>query len=71
MVIDFANSQIVDHSAIEAVNSITQKYREAGKTLVLRHLSEDCRQLLINAKDIIEVNIKEDPHYKIADDILD
>ena len=71
VIIDFANSQIVDHSAIEAVNSITQKYREAGKTLVLRHLSEDCRQLLINAKDIIEVNIKEDPHYKIADDILD
>lgn len=71
VLIDFANSQIVDHSAIEAINSVTQKYKETGKTILLRHLSEDCRQLLINAQDIIEVNIKEDPHYKIADDILD
>lgn len=71
IILDFANSQVVDHSAIEAINNISSKYRDAGKNIHLRHLSEDCRNLLINAKDIIEVSLEEDPHYKIADDLLD
>ena len=55
-------------SAIEAVNRLTERYKTAGKKLHLRHLSEDCRKLLSNAKDVIEINIIEDPHYKVAID---
>lgn len=63
--IDFGESRIVDMSAIEAVNKITERYSQNGKTVHLTHLSEDCRQLLKNAEGIIEVNVMEDPTYKI------
>lgn len=68
VVIDFSESRIVDMSGIEAVNKITARYHKIGKKLHLRHLSADCRQLLSNADDIIEVNILEDPTYKVAID---
>jgi SulP family sulfate permease len=55
-------------SAIEAVNKLTERYLKVGKTIHLRHLSEDCRQLLGNADKVIEVNIMEDPTYKVAVD---
>lgn len=68
VVIDFAESRIADHSAIEALNKLTERYARAGKTVHLRHLSEDCRVLMDNASAIIEVNYYEDPTYKIAVD---
>ena len=68
--IDFGSSHITDHSAIEAINSITEKYSELGKKIHLKHLSSDCLILLRNAKEIIEVNILEDPNYHVADDSL-
>lgn len=68
--IDFANSHISDHSAIEAINAITEKYRELGKKIMLKHLSPDCLILLRNAEEIIEVNVLEDPNYHVADDSL-
>ena len=66
VIIDFKESKIADMSAIDAVNKITERYAKVGKTVHLRHLSEDCRQLLQNAKGIIEVNIIEDPTYKVV-----
>lgn len=68
VVIDFSESRIVDMSGIEAVNRLTERYLKQGKKLHLRHLSRDCRQLLKNADEIIEVNILEDPTYKVAVD---
>lgn len=65
VVIDFKESRVVDHSAIEALNKITQRYRKVGKKVHLRHLSEDCKLLLDNAAEIIDVNYWEDPHYKV------
>lgn len=70
VVIEFRNSRVVDHSAIEAIDALAEKYRQAGKTLHLRHLSEDCRLLLHKAGDMVEVNVLEDPHYAVADDEL-
>ena len=70
VIIDFANSRVSDHSAIEAINSITEKYKNTGKTLRLLHLSPDCSKLLTDANEVIEVNIIEDPTYFIADDKL-
>ncbi|APA00083.1 SulP family inorganic anion transporter [Flavobacterium commune] len=66
VIIDFKESKIADMSAIDAVHKITERYAKVGKTLYLRHLSEDCRQLLQNAQGIIEVNIIEDPTYKVV-----
>ncbi len=68
VVIDFAESRLVDMSAIEAVNKITERYRKVGKKVHLKHLSRDCRRLLANADDIIEVNVLKDPTYKVAVD---
>ena len=66
VIIDFKDSRIADMSGIEALNKLTERYAKEGKKLHLRHLSDDCRLLLKNAESVIEVNIMEDPHYKIA-----
>lgn len=68
VIIDFSESRVVDMSGIEALNKLTERYLKQGKKLHLRHLSRDCRQLLQNADEIIEVNILEDPTYKVAID---
>jgi len=68
VVIDFKESRLVDMSAIESVNKITERYRKVGKKVHLKHLSRDCRRLLANADDIIEVNVLEDPTYKVVVD---
>lgn len=68
VVIDFADARVADMSAIEALNKLTERYHKAGKKLHLKHLSPDCRLLLTNAADIIEVNVMEDPNYKVAVD---
>jgi SulP family sulfate permease len=70
VIIDFAESRVVDMSAIEALNKITERYRKLGKKVHLRHLSVDCRQLLVNAEAIIDVNVMEDPTYKVAVDSI-
>jgi SulP family sulfate permease len=70
VVIEFQNSRVADHSAIEAIDSLAEKYLQAGKTLHLRHLSSECRKLLRKAGDLVEVNVLEDPRYHVADDQL-
>ncbi len=71
VIIDFKESRVTDHSAIDAVNKVTERYRKVGKKVHLRHLSEDCRLLLHNAGEIIDVNYWEDPHYKVVVDKLE
>jgi SulP family sulfate permease len=68
VIIDFRESRIVDMSAIEALNKITERYLKMGKKLQLRHLSQDCQVLLKNADKIIDVNVLEDPNYKVLID---
>jgi len=70
VVVEFRNARLVDHSAIQAIDALAEKYRALGKRLHLRHLSPDCRELLGKAKDMIEVNVLEDPRYRVADDKL-
>lgn len=57
VIIDFKNARIFDHSGIEALNMLTEKYKNAGKKLHLRHLSIECCQLIKKADEIVEVNI--------------
>jgi len=66
IIIDFKESRVSDMSAITALNKITERYAQQQKTVYLRHLSADCRRLLENANQIIEVNIIEDPTYVVA-----
>jgi SulP family sulfate permease len=68
VIIDFAESRVADMSAIEALNKLTERYLKAGKKIHLKHLSPDCRQLLQNAEKVIDVNVLEDPTYKLAVD---
>jgi SulP family sulfate permease len=68
VIIEFQNSRVADHSAIEAIDNLAEKYIRAGKKLHLRHLSIECTELLTKAGDLVEVNMMEDPTYHIADD---
>ncbi|WP_242916083.1 SulP family inorganic anion transporter [Pontibacter liquoris] len=70
VIIDFRESRVADMSGIDALNKLTERYLNAGKTLHLRHLSEDCRRLLEKAGNMIEVNILEDPQYAVVTDKL-
>ena len=66
VIIDFAESRVVDMSAIEALNKLTERYHKVDKKIHLKHLSPDCKKLLKNAEEIIDVNVWEDPTYKVA-----
>lgn len=66
VIIDFKESRVADMSAIDALNNITKKYYNAGKKVHLKHLSDDCKILLKNAEAVIDVNIIEDPTYKVV-----
>lgn len=70
IIIDFEESRVVDMSAIEALNKITERYQKVGKKVHLKHLSPDCLKLLKNAEEIIDVNVMEDPTYKILVDTI-
>ena len=66
--IDFQDSRVMDHSAIQAVDKLADRYQRAGKTLHIMHLSNECRLLLNTAHDLVEVNVLEDPQYHVAID---
>jgi sulfate permease, SulP family len=71
VVIDFKQARVADHSALMAIDGLAAKYRAAGKQLYLRHLSPDCQTLLANAGAMIEINLLEDPKYRVPDNALD
>jgi SulP family sulfate permease len=70
VVIDFARSRVADHSGLEAIDTLAERYLNAGKKLHLVHLSEECRTLLTKAGSLVEVNVIEDPKYFVAEDSL-
>lgn len=66
VIIDFKESRVVDMSAIETLNKLTDRYHKQNKKIHLKHLSPDCRKLIKNAESIIDINIIEDPTYKVV-----
>ncbi|MDG1822127.1 MAG: SulP family inorganic anion transporter [Flavobacteriaceae bacterium] len=68
VIIDFKDSRIVDQSAIECINKLTERYLKKGKNIHLRHLSSDCVKLIKKAEKICEVNVLEDPDYFVVID---
>jgi len=70
VVVDFANARVYDHSGLEAIDTLAERFARAQKTLHLRHLSPECKQLMEKAGDLVEINMMEDPTYHVADDRL-
>ena len=70
VVVEFKFSRVSDHSAIEAIDTLAERYLSADKRLHLRHVSPECRKLLRKAGGLCEVNVIEDPTYHVADDNL-
>jgi SulP family sulfate permease len=70
VIVEFGNAKVMDHSAIEAIDALAERYQKLGKRLHLRHLSTDCAELLLKAGGMVESNAVEDPHYHLADDRL-
>lgn len=72
--IDFIESRVSDHSGIEAVRSIANKYIELGKEVKLTHLSPECQEILLKAnpgfEEVIQPDIN-DPRYHVVTDLLD
>lgn len=67
IVVDFADSRVVDQSALQAIEDLAAKYEAAGKQLELRHLSRDCHRLLSKAGQLM-VDSDDDPKYGVAVD---
>lgn len=71
VIIDFHNSRVHDHSGIEAINTLAERYSKLGKTLHLIDLSPECAQLLKAAGDMVDVKVYEDlKNWHIATDKL-
>ena len=67
--IDFVEARVSDHSAIEAIFALVEKYQAEGKNIKLKHLSKDCKILLYKASPIFTGIIEEgidDPRYHLA-----
>jgi SulP family sulfate permease len=65
IVMDFKHTRVMDISGVEAIDNITKKYKEIGKTLKIRNLSEDCKHILKEAGPFCEFT-EENPNYKVA-----
>ncbi len=67
VIIDFKDARVMDSSGVEAIDNITKKYEDAGKSLLLRHLSPDCKAILKKAGPHCDYG-EDDPTYKVAFD---
>ena len=65
VVLDFKDARIMDISGVEAIDAITKKYLEAGKTIRIRHLSSECKSIMNDAKQFCTYE-EDDPKYKVA-----
>ena len=72
--IDFIESKVGDHSGVEALHNISNKYLEAGKKVTLTHLSPDCKAMLLKWNPEFKTIIKDaidDPRYRVVTDMMD
>ena len=70
VIIEFKHSRVADHSGLEVIDTLAERYNKEGKTLSLKHLSPECRDLLTKAGNMVEVDVIEDPKYHVATDQL-
>ncbi|AAZ24192.1 SulP family inorganic anion transporter [Colwellia psychrerythraea] len=70
VIVEFKNARVVDHSAIEAIDTLAERYLSRNKNMHLKHLNKECKELLHKADKLVELNIIEDPEYHIVSDKL-
>ena len=70
VIVDFEDCRVLDHSGIEAIDTLAERYMRNKKQLHLRHLSKDCHILLSKASRFVEEDDAHDPHYGLAVDYL-
>ena len=70
VIVEFKNARVVDHSAIEAIDTLAERYLSRNKTMHLKHLNKECKELLHKADKLVELNVIEDPEYHIVSDKL-
>ncbi len=70
VIVEFKNARVVDHSAIEAIDTLAERYLSRNKTMHLKHLNKECKELLHKADKLVELNVIEDPDYHIVSDEL-
>ncbi len=68
VVIDFQHSRVWDHSALEAIDVLAERYLRNGTRLHVRGLSVDCKDLLYKAGNMVETDVDGDPHYRVVVD---
>ena len=66
VIVDFMDSKVADHSGLEAINKLAERYQKENKAIHFKHLSPDCRRLLSKAGNLVDVNVIEDPDYIVA-----
>lgn len=71
VVIDFYYTRVYDHSGMEAIHSVAGKYQQLGKTVHLTHLSEECREMMRKANDLICVSFSDEPQFHVSTDQRD
>lgn len=71
VVVDFQKARVADHTALQAIDTLAERYQRRGKKLHLRHLSPDCKALLETAGSMVEQVANEDPVYGVAADYKD
>ena len=67
VIFDFQASRVVDQSALQAIEAVAQRYQQAGKRVILRHLSKDCQKILTKAGQLVVLK-DDDPEYGLAVD---
>lgn len=71
--IDFMESRVSDHSALEALFNLVEKYETAGKSVKIKHLSDECQMLMMKASPklarVIEDSV-DDPRYHVMASVM-
>ena len=71
VVINFLRSRVADQSAIIVIGEVVNKYSSKGIKVYLSHLSQDCSELLKENSEFVQVDVLDNPFYKIPSDELD
>jgi sulfate permease, SulP family len=70
VVIDFYYTRVYDHSGLEAIHAVANRYQNLGKAVHLTHLSQECREMLQRARDLVHVSLSDQPQFHVTTDRL-
>jgi SulP family sulfate permease len=70
VVIDFYYTRVYDHSGLQAIHAVANRYQNLGKAVHLTHLSGECREMLRRARDLVNVSLSDQPQFHVTTDRL-